>query len=66
VNLGRLIERLTFRSREREREFAGENNQHFGDYTDETTAARSEHGLTGGGAAPPGYVHEYDEGRPQK
>jgi hypothetical protein len=64
VNLGRLIERLTFRSPEREREFAGDNNQP--DYTDETTAARSEHGLTGGGAAPPGYVHEYDEGRPQK
>jgi hypothetical protein len=66
VNLGRLIETLTFRSREREPEFAGENNQHYGDYTDEITAARSEHGLTGGGGAPPGYVHEYDEGRPQK
>jgi hypothetical protein len=66
VNLGRLLERLTFRSRERGREFAGANEQHSGDHTDETTAARIEHGIIGGGGAPPGYVHEYDEGRPRK
>jgi hypothetical protein len=67
MNLRRLIEKITFKSRERGREdFAAANDQHFSDYTDETTAARSQHGGWGAGGAPPGYVHDYDDGHPRK
>jgi hypothetical protein len=66
VSLRELLARLTGRAREPSSDFAGANERHGGDYTDETTAARTQHGLYGSGGAPPGYVKEYDEGRPKK
>jgi hypothetical protein len=65
MKLRQLIEKITLRSRERGRDWAGANTERVPDYTDEETAARTQHGTWGAGGAPPGYVHDYDEGRPR-
>ena len=63
MNKRRPTERPTVRARERARAWA--NDQPFGDYLDERRAA-PEHGIEGGGGAPPGCINDDDEGRPEK
>ena len=61
MSVRRLIERLTFRSREGGRDDTEQTDPRFGDYTDQTIEAR----MHIAGVVPPEYGRDGDDGHAQ-